>query len=497
MWRRLKNTGWFFLFLVMGFLVSADFGENLEPIPEKMEERLKDLSQRIPLFVTLFEMMSDYPEESREAMAVFQALKSEYVNSVSDKTLLAGALSGMLGPLEPHSRYLSTRDFQKFKKNLHGEASNSYVGVGVKITNIENGWLQIGETVEKSPARRAGLQPDDWITHVDGISTQWRTLDNVFLQIRGMPQTKINLTIWRKKENRTFTAVMRREKLPSLIVHSKWVGKGLAWVYVVGFDYGMIKEFTQTVSMLCKENPDLQGLILDLRDNPGGLIDSAIALSSVFLPANQVVVTLKRRIADDNEILKTPRFNKFPPILQTVPMVVLVNGGSASASEIVAGTLQDYHRATIMGQTTFGKGSMQTIHQLGHDTGWKITTARYYLPSGRSIQARGVMPDIWVHESAEGSPYAALDLQEADLRQHLSNDQDRELSNLITQKAQRTRRQQAREDALARWDAEQKKPLIKRIEFLPPFGSSRDFPLRQAINHLKGLPVKQIEKPRP
>lgn len=498
MWRRLKNTGWFFLFLMMGFLVSADFGENLEPIPEKMEERLKDLSQRIPLFVTLFEMMTDYPEESREAMAVFQALKSEYVNSVSDKTLLAGALSGMVGNLEPHSYYFHGQEFQDWKQ-FRSDKPNSTPSLGIELARIENGGLKIGHIVEGSPAYRVGLQRGDAITHLDGASIRWQQFSSVQRKMHNIAASGIRLTVFRKKEKRTFTVTVQREPIVWPQVHTQWLAPGLAWVHVSRFSPVAIQEFIQKINLLLQENPHPKGVVLDLRENPGGLVNSAVALASVFLPSNKIIMTLKGRSPYSYEILKTSHQNKLPSFLQTIPMVVLVNAGSASASEVIAGALQDHQRAVIMGSKTFGKGIMQTSfgsHALGG--GFQFTSAHYYLPSGRSIQGVGVVPDILIEDSYEILPYAGLRKYESDYPSYLVNPKSGHQKN-EDQKA----RQKAREQARIRWEEEERKPMIQRKLlrlFMPPLGYDDEYhdpQLLQAINHLKGLPVKQIEKPRP
>jgi carboxyl-terminal processing protease len=244
-----------------------------------------------------------------------------------------------------------------------------------------------------------------------------------------------------------------------------------------------------------KQDPQLKGLVLDLRNDPGGLLDAAVALSAAFLPDNVTVVTTNGQLAESKFTYKaSPQFwrrnNSNDPItrmtqatggaLKKVPLVVLVNEGSASASEIVAGALQDYKRASLMGSQTFGKGSVQTVRQLGADTALKITTARYYTPSGRSIQAKGIVPELLVDDTAEGSPYAALRTREADLEKHLNSGQGAEVKDPA--------REKAREEALKRLEEESKKPVADRKS--PEFGSAEDFQLQQALNHLKNQPVK-------
>jgi carboxyl-terminal processing protease len=244
-----------------------------------------------------------------------------------------------------------------------------------------------------------------------------------------------------------------------------------------------------------KQEPKLKGLVLDLRNDPGGLLDASIALSAAFLPENVTVVSTNGQLEESKFVYKAaPQFwrrsAESDPIqrltqntqgqLKKIPLVVLVNEGSASASEIVAGALQDHKRATIMGSQTFGKGSVQTVRQLGPDTALKLTTARYYTPNGKSIQAKGILPDVMLDETENGNVFAALRTREADLEKHLGNGQEAEKKN--------EERQKAREEALKKLEADAKKPESERRP--PEFGSAKDFQLNQALNQLKGLPVK-------
>jgi carboxyl-terminal processing protease len=243
------------------------------------------------------------------------------------------------------------------------------------------------------------------------------------------------------------------------------------------------------MEQIYKQEPNLKGLVLDLRNDPGGLLDAAVAVSAAFLPENVTVVSTNGQLAESKFTYKaSPEFyarrgadplKRLPAALKTVPLVVLVNEGSASASEIVAGALQDYKRATIMGNQTFGKGSVQTVRPLGPDTGLKLTTARYFTPSGKSIQATGIIPDVMVDDTLEGSPFAVLRTREADLEKHLNSGQGAEVKD--------PEREKAREEAMKRLEEESRKTPEQRRA--PEFGSDKDFPLMQALNHLKGQPV--------
>jgi len=265
---------------------------------------------------------------------------------------------------------------------------------------------------------------------------------------------------------------------------------GYAWVRLSQFQERTVDDFVTKMEAIYKQEPNLKGLVLDLRNDPGGLLDAAVAISAAFLPENVIVVSTNGQLAESKFVYKAaPEFylrrsgvdplKRLPAAVKTVPLVVLVNEGSASASEIVAGALQDHKRAIVMGNQTFGKGSVQTVRPLGPDTGIKLTTARYFTPSGKSIQARGIVPDVLVDETAEGSPFAALRTREADLEKHLNSGQGAEVKDAD--------REKAREIALKRLEEDSKKTPEQRRP--PELGSAKDFPLIQALNKLKGQPV--------
>jgi carboxyl-terminal processing protease len=297
------------------------------------------------------------------------------------------------------------------------------------------------------------------------------------------------LTIYRKDENRSFPVTIIREEIKTQSVKSKVVEPGYAWIRLTQFQERTVEDFVRKLEEIYKQEPALKGLVLDLRNDPGGLLDAAVAVSAAFLPENVTVVSTNGQLAESQYTFKAaPEFyqrrggdplKRLPAALKKVPLVVLVNEGSASASEIVAGALQDHKRATILGSQTFGKGSVQTVRSLGPDTGLKITTARYYTPSGKSIQARGIVPDVMVDETAEGNLYAALRTREADLEKHLTSGQGEEKKDAD--------REKARDAALKKLEDEAKKPPQERK--LPEFGTDKDFQLQQALNQLKGQPV--------
>ncbi len=432
-------------------------------------------------------------EELQQLAAVFGMVKSDYVEPVDEKKLITDAISGMVGALDPHSVYYDKKSFKEFREGTSGR----FVGVGIEITQ-EDGLVKVVSPIEGSPAFKAGLKTNDLITKIDDTMVKGLTLNEAVKRMRGEPNTKVNLSIFRKEENRTFNVVITREEIRTQSVRGRVIEPGYAWIRLSQFQERTVDDFAKKVEEVYKQEPQLKGLVLDLRNDPGGLLDAAVAISAAFLPENVTVVSTNGQLAESKFIYKaSPEFYQrrggADPIkrmteatkgaLKNVPLVVLVNEGSASASEIVAGALQDHKRGTIMGNQTFGKGSVQTVRPLGPDTGLKITTARYYTPSGKSIQAKGVVPDVMVDETEEGNVFAALRTREADLDKHLGSGQGAEKKDAAGDKA----REDAREAARKKLEEEAKKPLADRR--LPEYGTDKDFQLSQAINKLKGRPV--------
>ena len=424
-------------------------------------------------------------EEMQQLAAVFNMVKSDYVEPVNEKKLITDAISGMVNSLDPHSQYFDKKSFKEFREGTAGR----FVGVGIEITQ-EDGLIKVVSPIEGSPAFRAGLKTNDLITRVDDTAVKGISLNEAVKRMRGEPNTKVILTIFRKDENRTFPVTITREEIRTQSVRGKVIEPGYAWIRLSQFQERTVDDFARKVEEVYKQDPNLKGLVLDLRNDPGGLLDAAVAISAAFLPDNVNVVSTNGQLAESKFTYKaSPEFyqrrgspdplKRLPAALKTVPLVVLVNEGSASASEIVAGALQDYKRGTIMGNQTFGKGSVQTVRPLGPDTGLKITTARYYTPSGRSIQAKGIVPDVMVDETEEGNLFSALRTREADLEKHLNSGQGEEKKDV--------NREKAREEARKRLEEESKKPVAERR--MPEYGSEKDFPLMQAINRLKGRPV--------
>lgn len=431
-------------------------------------------------------------EELQQLAAVFGMIKSDYVEPVDEKKLITDAISGMVSGLDPHSQYFDKKSYKEFREGTTGR----FVGVGIEITQ-EDGLIRVVSPIEGSPADRAGLKPGDLITRVDDTAVKSLSMSEAVKRMRGTPGTKVVLTILRKDEDRTFQVTITREEIRTQSVKAKIVEPGYAWLRLSQFQENTVDDFAAKLDQLYKQDPKIKGLVLDLRNDPGGLLDAAVAVSAAFLPEGATVVSTSGQIEDSKAVFKAEPedymrrrgndpLKNLPAALKTVPMVVLVNEGSASASEIVAGALQDHQRATIMGSQTFGKGSVQTVRPLGPDTALKITTALYYTPSGKTIQAKGIVPDMLVDDTAEGSPYAVLRMREADLDKHLSGEDEKKDPDL----------EKEREAALKRLEAETRKPEAQRRP--PEYGSAKDFPLLQALAKLKGEPVKvsktQVER---
>jgi carboxyl-terminal processing protease len=428
-------------------------------------------------------------EELQQLANVFGLIKSDYVEPVDEKKLITDAISGMVASLDPHSQYFDKKSYKEFREGTTGK----FVGVGIEIAQ-EDGLIKVVSPIEGSPAFRAGLKPNDLITKIDTAAVRGLTLNEAVKRMRGDPNTKVILTVFRKDENRTFPVTIIREEIKTQSVRGKVIEPGYGWVRLSQFQDRTVEDFVKKIEEIYKQEPNLKGLVLDLRNDPGGLLDAAVAVSAAFLPENVAVVSTNGQLPDSKFSYKAaPEFylrrggadplKRLPAALKKVPLVVLVNEGSASASEIVAGALQDYKRAKILGSQTFGKGSVQTVKPLGPDTAIKLTTARYYTPNGTSIQAKGIVPDVMIDETAEGSPFAALRTREADLEKHLESGQ----GSAVEDPAKKEAREKEREIALKRLEEEAKKPVAERKS--PEFGSDKDFQLAQAINQLKGRPV--------
>ncbi|MGB5735117.1 MAG: S41 family peptidase [Thiohalocapsa sp.] len=343
---------------------------------------------------------------------VFGRIKSDYVEPVDDRKLLSSAIRGMLGGLDPHSAYLDPDEYKDLQVGTTGE----FGGLGIEV-GMEDGFVKVISPIDDTPAQRAGMQAGDLIVRIDGKPIKGMDLNEAVKLMRGKPGTSIELTVAREGEGSPLTISIERDVIKVASVKSRTLEPGYGYLRVASFQARTTEDLLKAVAELKQENTDgLKGVVLDLRNNPGGVLNAAVGVSDAFLEQGLIVYT-KGRI-DDSKL----EFKAGPDdVLDGAPLVVLVNGGSASASEIVAGALQDQSRALIMGGKTFGKGSVQTIVPVDGRTALKLTTARYYTPSGRSIQAQGIEPDI---ELARGSVTLAKEsgvepLKEADLMRHL------------------------------------------------------------------------------
>src|SRR5438067_2642413 len=330
---------------------------------------------------------------------VFELVRSNYADDVSDETLVEGAINGMLTALDPHSNYLNAKNFTDMKVQTRGE----FGGLGIEVS-MENGLVKVVSPIDDTPAAHAGLKPGDLITHLDGTPVQGLTLPEAVDRMRGPVNSDINLTI-RRESKEPFDVKLTRAIIKIQSVRSHIESNNIGYIRVTSFNEQTDVGLNNAMKNLKQQaNNKLIGVILDLRNNPGGLLDQAVAVSDAFLEKGEIVSTRGKRAEE------AQRYNARPgDIASGLPVAVLINGGSASASEIVAGALQDHHRAVLIGTKSFGKGSVQTIIPLAGHGAMRLTTARYYTPSGRSIQARGIDPDIVVEAAKIAKDEKAAD----------------------------------------------------------------------------------------
>lgn len=344
-------------------------------------------------------------------------MKANYVEPVDDEKLLKGAIDGMLATLDPHSSYLDARDFE----NLRTQTEGSYGGLGLSVT-MDDGAVKVIAPTKGSPADLAGVKAGDFITHLDGKLIYGGSLDEAVDQMRGVPGTKIRLSVFRPGRDEPFDVTITRQIIELKPV--EWEMRGNVGVISVSSFSADVGTSVQKAwnEIRARSGGKVAGLVLDLRGNPGGLLDEAVALSDLFLDKG-TIVSQRGRYARDNEVYPAEIDTK-GDIAKGTPMIVLIDEGSASASEIVAGALQDQHRAVVMGQRSFGKGSVQTLIPLTRDTAIKLTTARYYTPSGRSVQEGGIEPDIAVPQISDPDlrKRQLRSYRESDLRGHLINE---------------------------------------------------------------------------
>jgi len=354
---------------------------------------------------------NDTYKELDEFMNVFERVRAEYVDKVDDKSLIKGAINGMLSSLDPHSSFLDATDFQSMKAQTDG----NYGGLGLTVS-MEDGAIKVITASEDTPASRAGVKPGDYITHLNGALLFGGTLDEAVEQMRGKPGTPVKMTIVRPGRDKPFDLTLTREVIELKPV--KWeVKNDVGIININSFSKNTgsgVRAAVMAIEKSLGRKPT--GYVLDLRSNPGGLLDQAIEVSDVFLEHGEIV---SQRGREKNDIERY--YAKPGDDTGGAPVVVLVDAGSASAAEIVAAALQDHHRAIVMGERSFGKGSVQTLLPLSTATALRLTTARYYTPSGRSVQEGGVEPDVTVPQLSDPDHKTRPRFREADLRRHLVN----------------------------------------------------------------------------
>lgn len=397
-------------------------------------------------------------DELRTFTEVFGKIKSDYVESTTDTDLLENAIRGMLTGLDPHSTYLDPEAYKELQVGTSGE----FGGLGIEV-GMEDGFVKVISPIDDTPAQRAGIQAGDLVIRIDDTPVKGMALSEAVKLMRGKPGSKITLTVVREGGDKPLKITITRAIIKVNSVKSEMLEPGFGYVRITQFQSNTGENLINAISELKRDHENnLKGLVLDMRNNPGGVLNAAVSVSDAFLEDGLIVYTEGRINDSQMEFKATPS-----DIMKGAPIVVLVNGGSASASEIVAGALQDHKRAIIMGDTTFGKGSVQTILPMHNGAALKLTTARYYTPSGRSIQAEGIVPDIKLEHvklaDMEPSPFERV--KEANLSRHLDNGSGADTTEEAGDEAD---------------DADQKEPLAKR-----------DYQLYEALNLLKGLEILQ------
>jgi carboxyl-terminal processing protease len=420
-------------------------------------------------------------KELRAFTEVFEKIKTDYVEPVGDTTLLENAIRGMLTGLDPHSAYLDADAYKELQVGTSGE----FGGLGIEV-GMEDGFVKVIAPIDDTPAQAAGIQAGDLIIRIDETPVKGLSLTDAVNLMRGKPGTDIVLTIVREGQEKPLRITLTRAVIQVKSIKSRSLEAGYGYLRISQFQTRTGENLLEAVSELKKENKDgFKGLVLDLRNNPGGVLGAAVAVADAFLEGGLVVYTEGR--VKDSEM----RFTATPnDILKGAPIVVLVNGGSASASEIVAGALQDHKRAIIMGERTFGKGSVQTILPMNNGAALKLTTARYFTPNGRSIQAEGIVPDIELEPikvaAAEPSPVERV--KEADLSRHLENPIDGKNGGSKVKVPETTDKTDGKVDTGVKEGDAGKEAKAESL-------ATTDYQLYEALNMLKGLTILGKTKP--
>lgn len=449
----LKNRN--ILILLVGFILGATLSLCSSVLAEKeapVSPKPDDL-QALPF------------DELRTFTEIFGRIKQDYVEPVSDKKLLEDAIRGMLTGLDPHSAYLASEEYKELQEGTTGQ----FGGLGIEV-GMENGFVKVVSPIDDTPAQRAGIKAGDLIVRLDDKPVKGMTLADAVKVMRGEPGTDIVLTVVREGEEAPLKFTLTRDIIKVKSVKNKLLEKNYGYLRISSFQSGTGQGLLDAVEELKKENEGpLKGVVLDLRNNPGGVLNAAVDVSDAFIESGLIVYTEGR--IKNSEM----RFNATPDdVIHGAPIVVLINGGSASASEIVAGALQDHKRAIIMGEKSFGKGSVQTILPTSNGAAVKLTTARYFTPSGRSIQAEGIEPDVSLARvKLEALEKAKIEsVKEADLSHHLTNGNAKEKKANDEDKAEPKDIPEKDGDATDQADSE-----------------IRDYPLHEALNLLKGISI--------
>ncbi len=487
---KLQQAGLVFIGLVAGILVSLNFSASAQ----------KDAQAPLPI------------EELRSFADVFNAIKQGYVEPIEDKKLITHAISGMLSNLDPHSAYLDADAFKDLQVSTQGE----FGGLGIEV-GMEDGFVKVVSPIEDTPAYRAGIKAGDLIIKLDETPVKGMTLNDAVKRMRGKPKTPLKLTIIRKGEPKPLEITIVRDKIKVQSVKSKMIEPGYAYLRVTQFQEETVADVARHLDKLFRpvaevkdkneksgkdkdkadaKPEEIKGLVLDLRNDPGGLLHSAIGVSAAFLPPKTLVVSTDGRTEDAKRkyLANTEDYQRgqkddvlrnLPAGVKTVPMIVLVNGGSASASEIVAGALQDHKRAVVMGTQTFGKGSVQTILPLSNNSAIKLTTARYYTPNGRSIQAKGIVPDVAVEETPNGDTRERV--READLDRHLDNDKEKTPAKEVDKAGAKSPHTKSGNGKSKGANKDEDEEALKPPPF--EFATKSDYQLGQAMNLLKAWQI--------
>ena len=381
-----------------------------------------------PAFAAVNKQEKENPADTYEMLNLFgevlERTKTSYVEDVTDKKLIESALNGMLVSLDPHSSYLDEQSF----KYMNEQTKGKFGGLGIEVT-MENGVVKVVSPIDDTPAANAGLKPGDYITHIDGEQVVGMSLNDAVDKMRGKIGTKVKLTV-RRLNTKPFDVTLKREEIKIQSVKSEIKADDVAYIRITSFSEDtdkMVEKSFNNIKKQLKKQP--VGIVLDVRNNPGGLLDQAVNVSDLFLDQGEIVSTRSKNPDDTVKYTATKG-----DIAANLPIVILVNDGSASASEILAGALQDHKRAIILGEKTFGKGSVQTIIPLGNHGAMRLTTARYYTPSGRSIQATGIVPDVEVKPAKIEEIDSDFSFSEAEFGNALKNDAQSLPKNKVAQK---------------------------------------------------------------